>query len=125
MTDTIVDITFNNVSITETTDGGHTGFLNATLQADYTTGVVTVVPPATALTFSGVGIGGTQSYTTFTLTGSGTVSSPYQLTSTALSTHQSLTLHWTTTTPTSLTSASLVDTTNGHTYTSLNPPPII
>ncbi len=116
----LVDITFTGVTITDPTLPAHTGTLTGTLAVTYAT------PPALGgtvtgtLTFSGTGIGGTQTYTSFTLTQS-VLGGPYTLTSTAGSGHQTLTLHWTSQTPSSLTSASLVDPTNGHTYTVLNP----
>jgi hypothetical protein len=120
MADTIVDINFTGVTIQEATDGGHIGTLAGTLQVDYTTGVVVVEPGTTlALTFSGSGTGGTQSYLTFQL--AGFPSGPFTLTSTAISTHQVLTPTWTGQTPTVLTSALLVDAHNGHTYSLLNP----
>jgi hypothetical protein len=118
MADTIVDITFTGVTIQEILDGGHIGTLTGTLQVDYTTGVVTLATGTPALTFSGTGIGGTQSYTTFNL--AGFPNGPFTLTSTADSTHQALTLNWTGQTPTVLTSALLVDAHNGHTYSLLS-----
>jgi hypothetical protein len=64
MADTIVDITFTGVTVHETTDGAHTGTLTGTLKVDYTTNTAILASGTPALTFSGTGIGGTQSYTT-------------------------------------------------------------
>ena len=116
----LVDITFTGVTITDPTLPAHTGTLTGTLAVTYATRPALGGTVTGTLTFSGTGIGGTQTYTSFTLTQS-VLGGPYTLTFTAGSGHQTLTLHWTSQTPSSLTSASLVDPTNGHTYTVLNP----